>query len=194
MQNFALNIPQSKNWTDEDLFQLCTANKGVKIERDSQGCIIVMSPSGGLSSHYISLISAELVKWNDQHGKPGITFESSGGFLLGNGAMRAPNAAWLSRKKWDELTKTQKLQFPPVCPEFVIEVRSPSDQLQALQHKMKEWLDNGSLLAWLIDPKEELTYVYHPDQAIQTVTFDMILSGEDLLPGFYLKLHELLAE
>lgn len=184
MHSFTLNIPHARSWTDDDLFEFCVSNKEMRIERDAKGFIIIMSPSGGLSSHYIFKLAIKLGTWNEIS-KKGICFESSGGFLLSDGSMRAPDIAFVSKSSWNNLSKKEKNQFPPLCPEFVIEVRSMTDRLPVLQTKMGYWIENGCQLAWLIDPQEEKVYIYRPSEEVEIVTgFSSSLSGEKVLPEF----------
>ncbi len=194
MNSITLDIPQSRSWTDDDLFAFCAANRRLRIERDSTGFITIMSPSGGLSSFYISLINAELVIWNRTQ-KSGMTFESSAGFLLPDGSMKAPDIAFVLKASWNTLSRKEKEQFPPLCPDFVVEVRSATDRLLPLKGKMESWIKNGCQLAWLIDPKEEKSYIYRPGQKTNLITgFDQSLLGEDVLPGFSFDLSCLLEE
>ncbi|MEM8892656.1 MAG: Uma2 family endonuclease, partial [Bacteroidota bacterium] len=189
---FTLDIPQSRSWSDDDLFEFCAANKELKIERDEHGYIIVMSPSGGFSSHYIFIILLELGNWNRKSPK-GMIFESSGGFLLKDGSMRAPDVSFVAQEKWKALTDKEKRQFPPICPDFVVEVRSESDRLTILQNKMQTWIQNGSQLAWLIDPLEQNFHIYRPNREVELIeSFEHQLSGEDVLPDFTFDLHLLL--
>lgn len=194
MNVFTLDIPKSLTWTDDELFEFCVANKSLRIERDKQGHITIMSPSGGLSSYYISIINTDLSIWNRKN-KLGIIFESSGGFLLSDGSMRAPDVAFLSKTKWQNLTKKEKTQFPPICPEFVVEVRSNTDRLTVLKDKMENWLHNGCRLAWLIDPQNEHTHIYRSGKKPEVISgFQHKLSGEDVLPGFIFDLADLVDE
>jgi len=174
--------------TDDELFRLCAANRDLQIERDAQGDLIIMSPSGGETSARNGLLIAELVIWNREEGL-GKAFDSNGGFLLPNGAMRAPDASWIPIARWNQLSEAQRKKFLPLCPDFVIELRSPSDRLADVQKKMQEWMENGCRLGWLIDPVEEKTYVYRETGDNTVVdSFDETLSGDDVLPGFALDL------
>lgn len=194
MNSITLDIPQSHSWTEDDLFAFCAANRGLRIERDTSGFITIMSPSGGLSSFYISLINAELVIWNRTH-KSGMTFESSAGFLLPDGSMKAPDIAFVGKESWNALSRKEKEQFPPLCPDFVVEVRSITDRLVPLKEKMESWIQNGCQLAWLIDPQEEKSYRYRPDrETVECNGFTQSLSGEDVLPGFSFDLSLLLED
>ena len=194
MNSFTLNIPHAHTWTDDDLFEFCVSNKGMRIERDAKGFIIIMSPSGGLSSHYIFNIAIELGIWN-RKSKQGICFESSGGFILPDSSMRAPDLAFVSKSKWNKLSKKEKSQFPPLCPEFVVEVRSMTDRLPVLQTKMEGWIANGAQLAWLIDPQEEKVHIYRPEVETEIISdFSYALSGEEVLPDFSFDLSRLKEE
>ena len=191
MQPIILHTSEVFTLTDDELFQLCAANRDLRIERDSQGNLILMAPAGGETSARNSLFIADLVIWNRET-RLGIAFDSNGGFVLPNGAMRAPDVSWIPIERWNQLSAEQRKKFLPLCPDFVIELRSPSDRVKDLQKKMQEWMDNGCRLGWLIDPVEEKTYVYRANGENSVVdSFDEALSGEDVLPGFVLELREL---
>jgi len=192
MDIFTLDIPQSRSWSDDDLFEFCAANKELKIERDEHGYIIVMSPSGGFSSKCNSIVHGELYIWNKVN-KLGELFDSSGGFLLEDGSMRAPDVAFLAKEKWENLKEGDKSKFLPLCPEFVVEVRSKTDRLMVLQNKMEAWIQNGSQLAWLIDPLEQNVHIYRPNRELELIeNFEHQLSGENVLPDFNFDLRLLL--
>lgn len=194
MNQFTLDIPQSRSWSDDDLFEFCVANKGLRIERDIKGFIVIMSPSGGLSSYYISIINTDLSIWNRKR-KQGYVFESSAGFFLPDRSMRAPDVAYVSKEKWNTLNKKEKTQFPPLCPEFIVEVRSNTDRLPVLQNKMEDWIKNGAELAWLIDPIKEKVHIYRPQKHPKIISgFTSILSGDTVLEGFSFDLADLLKE
>jgi Uma2 family endonuclease len=178
--------------TDEQFFAFCQENNHLKFERTSTGEIIIISPTGGKTSNRNSKILALLHIWNEQSGI-GILFDSSGGFFLPNGAMRSPDAAWIALDRWNALTEEEKEQFPPLCPDFVIELKSKTDSLKTLKKKMEEWLENGCRLAWLIDVEEQQAYIYKPAQEVKVAGFtEGSLSGEGVLPGFSLHLQMLL--
>ena len=192
MDIFTLDIPQSRSWSDDELFEFCAANKELRIERDKNGYIIVMSPSGGFSSHCNSIVQGELYIWNKAN-RFGKIFDSSGGILLADGSMRAPDLAFLSKEQWNSLKENEKSQFLPICPDFIVEVRSKTDRLNVLQQKMEAWISNGCKLAWLIDPLEKKAYVYSPIKEVNVISgFDQKLSGEDILPNFEFDLSLLL--
>ncbi len=174
MDLVTINIPEEYPMTDDELFAFCAANKELRIERDELGQLIIMSPSGGITG-------------NLNYG-----FDSATGFRLSDKSMRSPDVSWVRKTKWDELRLEDQEKFAPICPDFVIELRSKSDSLIQLKSKMEKWVENGCQLAWLIDPIQQKSYVYQSDGAIIEVTgFDKKLSGEPLLPGFELDLARL---
>ena len=177
--------------TDEDFFALCQDNSEWQYERNANHEILVMPPVGTESSRNNNEVSGQLWLWN-RHSHLGQAFDSSAGFTLPDGSVRSPDAAWLSQAAWAGLTAEQKRRFPSVCPEFVVEVKSPSDGLRYLQAKMEDYLTNGVQLGFLLDIEAETAYVYRPGQPVETLTgFDRDLSGEPLLPGFALDLRPL---
>ena len=191
MQALTFDVSELGILTDEVLYRLCVANREICFERTQHGELVVMSPTGGKTGHRNSLINAALVNWNERGGT-GIVFDSNTGFNLPNGAMRAPDAAWVDRTRWEELSTEQRKKFPPLCPDFVIELMSESDHAHTAQKKMEEWIENGCRLAWLIDPNEEQAFVYRADGSVQTASsFDEQLDGEAVLPGFMLPLDRL---
>lgn len=178
--------------TEDEFFAFCQQNKALNIERDANKNIIIMSPVGIESSHYNNNLCFQLNLWNRKT-KLGFVFESSAGFLLPNGAVRSPDAAWIPKEQYCSFDKETRQKFLPYCPDFVMELRSPSDNLPDLQKKMEEWIANGTRLAWLIDPKTETAYIYRREGSPQTVQgFHRSLDGEDVLPGLLLNLEELL--
>lgn len=181
--------------TDEQFYQLCRENPDVPLERNRQGELIVVTPVGGESGSREADYIADLVIWNRQTGL-GKVFSSSTIFNLPNGgdpcgiceAARSPDAAWISLDRWNALAPEQQERFPPICPDFVIELRSRTDRLKPLQEKMQEYLDSGLRLGWLIDPQNKRVEIYRIGQAIETVQFPIELSGENVLSGFVLNL------
>lgn len=172
---------------DDELFELCARNPELRIERNSGGDLIVMSPAGGESSYHNAFVVAELVNWARKDGT-GRTFDSSGGFTLPNGAMRSPDAAWVLRSRLDELPAGVKKRFIPLCPDFVVELRSPSDDLGELRAKMEEYRTAGARLGWLIDPQERRVHVYRPGREVEVLDGPAQISGDPELPGFVLDL------
>lgn len=191
MTAIALKFEPILHLTDEQFFQFCRINRDAKLERTAQGEVLVMAPTGGETGDRNDEMSFQLRAWNKQT-RLGKTFNADTGFRLPNGAMRSPDASWLPSKLWESLTPEQRRSFPPVCPEFVVELRSPSDSLSVVQAKMQEYLDNGARLGWLIDPQSRRVEIYRPGQAIEIVEAPVSLSGEDVLPGFVLDLEEIL--
>jgi len=177
--------------TSEEFYHFCQENEALHFERDEKGNILFMPPTGYDTGKSNNRISAKLFNWNEEK-KLGKTFDSSTGFTLPDGSQRSPDASWVSNLKHNSLTKDQRKVFAPVCPEFIIELRSESDRLEYLQNKMLMWIRNGAHLAWLIDPIEEKVYIYRKDGSIQIVPgFNTQLKGEDVLEGFVLDLNEL---
>ena len=182
-----LRIRPSVAMTDDELMAFCAKNDFMAIERDSNGEIVVMSPSGSETGSSNSEIIVELGLWNRQAGH-GKVFDSNAGFTLRDGSMRSPDASWLPLAKWNALSARDKARFAPVCPEFVIELRSPTDSLTELQARMEMWISNGALLAWLIDPQEKAVTIYRPSQAPARLDTISQVSGEGPMAGFVLPL------
>ena len=187
MTAFILNAPSDSWLTDDQFFQLCQANRDLRIERNANGDLVIMAPTGGNTSRYNSEMGADLAIWNRKT-KLGVTFDSSGGFKLPNGAERSPDAAWVTLERWNRLTPEQQERFIPLAPDFVIELRSPSDALAPLQAKLQEYIDNGTRLGWLLNRRDRQAEIYRPNQPKQVLPAPSTLSGEDILPGFILDL------
>ncbi len=176
--------------TDEQFWQLCHQHQDLQFERTAEGELIIMSPTGGLTSDRNSDINFQLRLWNRQS-KLGKVFDSSGGFKLPKGADRSPDAAWVELSRWNSLTRQQQERFVPLCPDFVVELRSPSDALKPIQKKMQEYLANGAKLGWLIDPQRQVVEIYRPNQQVEILQSPNTVSGENILPGFSLDLAEI---
>ncbi len=187
-----LNIPSTLKLTDEQFYYLCLANRDLRLELTAQGDLIVMPPTGGGAGKRNSALNIELGLWN-RASKLGFVFDSSTGFKLPNGATRSPDASWVSKERWESLTPQQQEQFPPLCPDFVVELRSPSDAISQLRDKMQEYLTNGCRLGWLIDPQTQQVEIYRPNQAVEILQSPTTLSGEDVLPGFALDLTQVIS-
>lgn len=172
----------------EDFVKLAAANRDLRLERTAQGELIVNPPTGWETGERNMEISGELYLWWRNAGKPGKIFDSSTGFTLPNGADRSPDASWVSQPRWDALSDDQKQTFANVCPDFVVELRSRTDSLKTLQEKMREYMDNGARLGWLIDPKNRRIEIYRQGQEVEVLSQRQTLSGEDVLPGFVLQL------
>ncbi len=171
----------------EEFFEFCQRNRDLRIERTATGEILIMPPAGGKTSNRNSRISGQLQTWSDADGS-GEVFDSSGGFQLENGAIRSPDAAWVELDRLRSLEIGKKERFLPLCPTFVIELRSPSDPLSSVEAKMREYLDNGAQLGWLIDPKERNVHVFRPGADVEIEAEPLTLSADPELPGFVLRL------
>lgn len=186
-----LQGPVVARLTDEEFFDFCQHNPSLRLERTADHNIIAMPPAGSESSRKSGEVFFQLMLWNREH-QLGHVYESSAGFTLPDGSVRSPDAAWLSRAAFESLTEEQRQRFPPVCPAFVVEVRSPSDGLASLRRKLEIYLENGVEVGFLLDPTTEMAYVYRRGQAPQELTgFDRTLSAEPALPGFVLDLRPL---
>jgi Uma2 family endonuclease len=173
--------------TQDQFFDFCQQNSEKRFERTAEGEIIIMAPSGGEAGIQDLAVSAQLYFWAVKSGK-GKAFGPTAGFTLPNGANRAPDAAWITSEQYAELTAEQLKKFLPLCPFFLIEVRSPSDRLKELQDKMEEFIANGCALGWLIDPQTRRVHVHRPGQPPQVLDNPSTVSGEPELPGFVLDL------
>jgi Uma2 family endonuclease len=177
--------------SDDEFFAFCVQNQGLNIEGTSDKAIIISLPSGCKTSAINLKLYLFLGAWNEKT-KLGIVTDSNGGFYLPNGAMRVPDVAWIPREKWNRFSEEEKSKFLHYCPDFVIELKSPSDKLSRLKAKMEEWINNGSRLGWIIDPDAEEAYVYRPGQPVEEVKgFNHELKGENGLPGFKLLLSDI---
>ncbi|MDQ6480898.1 Uma2 family endonuclease [Dyadobacter sp. LHD-138] len=168
--------------TEDMFFDLCQANAQLLMERDKDGNIIVMAPTGSDTGFYNSDINGQIWIWNRQS-KAGYVFDSSTGFTLPNGAVRSPDVSWIEKSRYESLTTMERKRFAPICPDLVIEVRSLSDNLPDLLDKMKEYQSNGCSLGWLIDRIGKKVYIYGKDGSVESKAMPAQLSGEDLLPG-----------
>jgi Uma2 family endonuclease len=178
--------------SDDELFVVCQTYPELNIERDVSGKIIVMSPVGDDSSNKNFILSGLFYIWTSTHESLGKGFDSSAGFALPDGSMRSPDLAWVRMEKWKKLPDRDRTRFAHLCPDFVVELRSPTDTLQMLQTKMDAWMKNGCQLGWLIDPENEKAYIYTPGKTLQEINgFHHKLSGGTLLPGFELDLLKL---
>jgi Uma2 family endonuclease len=178
--------PHITNLTDDQFFQFCAVNRKLRIERTAEGNIIIMSPTGGQTSRRNAEINWQLVNWAKQDGT-GVVFESNAEFRLPNGASRSPDASWVLKSRWDALSESDREKFPPLCPDFVVELLSPSDNVAEIKLKMEEYVANGARLGWLIDPKGKRVWVY-TSAGIQIIEQPRDLSGDPILPGFTLDL------
>jgi len=189
-ETVALRLPPGVLLSDDQLFELCRLNKELRIERTSERDLVIMPPVGAESSRRNANVIFQLEKWSLADGT-GVVFDSSAGFLLPNGAMRSPDAAWVRRSRLSELSRDEKEKFLPLCPDFVIELRSPSDALSAQQHKVEEFIENGSVLGFLLDPVGRAVYVYRPGETPEVLERQKTVSADPILPGFSLQLEDL---
>lgn len=188
MTSVAVKVPPKLKVTDEQFIQLIQANPDLRMERTAQGELIVMAPTGSESGHYNAELTTDFTLWNRQ-ARLGKVFDSSTGFKLPNGATRAPDTAWVKQERWDALTPEQRKGFAPLCPDFVLELASETDDLEVLRAKMQEYIENGCQLGWLISPKARQAEIYRPSQPVEVLQSPTHLSGESVLPGFILDLN-----
>ncbi len=173
--------------TDDQFFAFCRQNPDLRIEQTAEGDWVIMPPTGGGTGRRNNEIARHLGNWAAQDGS-GIPFDSSTGFTLPSGAKRSPDASWVLRSRLAPLTSEQKERFLPLCPDFVVELRSPSDSLETTQEKMQEYLDNGARLGWLLDTAGRRVFVYRPGRNVETLDAPASLPADPELPGFTLDL------
>lgn len=176
--------------TDSQFYRLCRDNPELRFELTAQRELVIMAPTGSKTGWRNSKLNQRLANWAEQDGS-GLSFDSSTGFSLPNGAKRSPDAAWLRRERWDALTEREQEGFAPLCPDFVVELRSPEDRLSVLQDKMSEYLENGAQLGWLIDPADKCVYVYRPGRPAECLRAPAAIGGEPVLAGFLFPLSEM---
>lgn len=184
---FVLTLDPVVQLSDEQFYQLCMVNRDLKLERNAKKELVIVSPVGGEGGNQEAGLITDIEIWNRQT-KLGKVFSSSTIFRLPNGAERSPDVAWVSIDRWEALTLEQRRKFPPITPDFIIELRSETDRLKPLQEKMQEYLDNGLRLGWLIDPQNQQVEIYRLGQAVEVVLMPVVLSGETVLPGLALSL------
>ncbi|MBZ8178688.1 Uma2 family endonuclease [Oscillatoria salina] len=187
MHQITLKIAEIAPISQEQFYQLCQENTDLKLERNANGELLIMPPTGGETGKRNSSITAQLWLWNETT-ELGEVCDSSTGFILPNNANRSPDVSWIKKSRWNGLTPEQREKFLPLCPDFVVEILSPTDSLKKTQAKMQEYLDNGCKLGWLINRKRENIAVYRPQTKIEILARPLSLSGEDILPGFTLDL------
>lgn len=187
MTAIAINLNPIIQLTDNQFYQLCRENPEIKFERNAEGKLLIMPPTGGETGNHNFEISVEFGIWNRQT-QLGICFDSSTCFKLPNGANRSPDVAWIRKDRWNALTPEEQEKFPPIAPDFVLELMSPSDTLRETQEKMQEYIDNGVRLGWLINPKMHQVEISRLGQPVEILISPQQLSGEDVLPGFILNL------
>jgi Uma2 family endonuclease len=182
--------PLLKKMSEQEFYEFCRLNPDLNIELTSEGDLLIMPPTGGRSGLRNAVLGARLTMWTLED-KGGRAFDSSTLFTLPNGAKRSPDFAWVANERWDALTEEEQEQFPPLCPDFVVELRSRTDTLKNLRQKMEEYIANGTQLGWLIDPQERRVYVYRPGAAVEQWDDPRAVSGEPLLRELELQLQEI---
>ena len=187
-----MTIEWARGMTNDEYFQFCADNPDLRIERTAKGDILITPPVGGENSYQNSELARQLGNWARQDGR-GRAFDSSVEYFLPSGAAYSPDASWVSRLRLDRLSKEEKRKFPPLCPDFVVELKSPSDRLPKLKAKMREWIDNGALLGWLIDPDSRTVYIYRPGRELEQLVHPERVAGEGPVEGFILELAEIWA-
>jgi Uma2 family endonuclease len=177
--------------TNRAFAALCATNSDLRLERTAEGKLIVMTPASSESGGQNAFLTHRLTAWSEADGT-GLAFDSSAGFTLPNSAIRAPDASWIVRERWEALTLRQKKGFASICPDFVVELRSASDSKSELREKMREYIDQGASLGWLIDRATRSVEIYRPGGPVEVLKKPATLSGEDVLPGFVLDLKGIL--
>jgi Uma2 family endonuclease len=175
--------------SDEQFEILCQENPTLRLELTAWKELVIMPPTGSKTGQRNSIVTQRLGNWAEGDGS-GFVFDSSTLFTLPNGAKRSPDASWVKRERWEALTDAQQEGFAPLCPDFVIELRSRTDRLSDLQEKMQEYINNGARLGWLIDPLEQRVHSYRPIQAVEVLDNPATVSGDPVLPGFVLNVRE----
>lgn len=179
--------PLKEKITDDEFYEFCLGNPDVKIEMSKEGEIMIMMPTGSEGGNRSFNLAGEFRIWVKQNGL-GVGFDSSTGFTLPNGAKRSPDLSWIRQDRWDAIPRRQRKKFAPICPDFVVELRSDSDLLEPLKAKMEEYIENGAQLGWLIDPKEKKVYIYRPNTEVEILNKPKTLSGGSVLKGLKLDL------
>ena len=173
------------NMSEDQFLQFCADNRDLRMELSAEKELIIMPPAGGITGGKNSELTTDVTIWSREDGT-GKTFDSSTGFTLPNGAVRAPDVSWILLSRWETLSDSEQRRFPPICPDFVIELRSPSDSLSDVRAKMVEYIQNGARLGWLVDPQLRQVHIYRPDQQVELLQAPESVSGEPVLQGFVL--------
>jgi Uma2 family endonuclease len=188
MSALSINLDPIIKLTDDQFYQLCQGNPNIKLERNALGELLIMPPTGGETGKRNATLISRFIVWNEE-AQLGEVFDSSTCFNLPNGADRSPDVSWIQQDRWDALTPAEKEKFPPIAPDFVLELMSPSDSLKATQAKMQEYIDNGIKLGWLINRQNRTVEIYRLGQSVEILQLPVMLSGEETLLGFRLNLN-----
>jgi Uma2 family endonuclease len=179
--------------SDRAFEKLCQVNPDLRLERTARGVLEVMPPTSGDTGQKNGWLTAQVVLWAMDDGS-GVAFDSSTGFTLPNTAVRSPDASWILNDRWNALPEERRrIGFAPICPDFVVELRSNSDSKETLRQKMREYLEQGVRLGWMLDPLDGAVEIYRPGRPVEILDKPATLSGEDVLPGFVLKLKGILS-
>lgn len=189
MSTRLVNLPETFTITQEQFKKIAAANRDLRLEKTAKGELIIMPPTGCRTGSRNFNLAGQLFVWNERS-QLGVAFDSSTAFHLPNGADRSPDVAWIRRERWEELTPEQQDDFSPICPDFVIELRSKTDSMKTLREKMQEYLESGLQLGWLIDPKGKTVEIYRANREVEVLQSPINLSGEDVLPNFVLDLQK----
>ncbi|MBW4465376.1 MAG: Uma2 family endonuclease [Pegethrix bostrychoides GSE-TBD4-15B] len=181
-----LNLEPITALTRTEFYQLCLVNPALTMERTPNGELMIMTPMGGEGGNREANLIIKVGIWNEQT-QLGVVFSSQTVFSLPKGGDRSPDVAWVKQERWQQLSPAERQGFPPLCPDFVIELRSRTDRLKPLQDKMQEYLDSGLELGWLFNPQDQQVEIYRQGQAKQVCALPTQLAGEAVLPGFELQ-------
>ncbi len=187
MTALTIDVSPIGTFTHDQFEHLCRANPDIKFERTPTGKLVIMSPTGGETGKENSELNADFVIWN-RRTRLGVVFDSSTCFRLPKGGDRSPDVSWVEQSRWDALTPEQQRRFPPICPDFVLELMSPNDSLRLTQAKMQEYLDSGAQLGWLLNPEDKQVEIYRPGTAVEVLESPDTVSGDPILPGFMLNI------
>jgi len=182
-----IRIQPVRPLSDEEFYSFCVANPDLRIERTAEGEIVIMPPTGFETSNRNAGLTAQLYAWARRDGR-GTALDSNVEYILPSGAARSPDASWIPRSRLADLTPEQKKKFPPLCPDFVVELRSPSDRLSRVESKMREWIENGARLGWLIDPETRTVYIYRPGQTTERLVNPDRVQGDAPVESFVLEM------
>ncbi|NJK29983.1 MAG: Uma2 family endonuclease [Acaryochloris sp. RU_4_1] len=187
MTAFTIDLSSITILSNDQFDRLCADNPELKFERTPAGELVIMPPTGGETGKQNVELATDFVNWNRKT-HLGVVFDSSTCFRLPGGGDRSPDVAWVERSRWDALSTEQKRKYPPICPDFVLELLSPTDNLKTTQAKMQEYLNSGIRLGWLINPQDQHVEIYRPGSAVEVLQAPALLSGESVLPEFTLNL------